>query len=203
MIIQELPGLLNTFVADILKLGKALLSFLKLKTGSYRKEPLPSYSFSNLTALWPYNPTHCVSDSFCRKKEVNIDLSVCIPAFNAEKTILTLLQQIEGQKTSFRIEVLIVNDGSMDQTGSIVEGFIAGKENYHLYHQENAGLSAARNKAIDNSSGCYLTFIDSDDEICDGYIENLMSAAVTNDADIARGHYCSKHESRLHFSGIA
>jgi|GEM_PF-6574782 len=185
------------------KFVKGQSSFLRLKTRLYRKELLPDYSFSDLTAKWPYNPTHCVSDSFSRKKEMNIELSICIPAFNAEKTIITLLQQLERQKTHFKIEVLIVNDGSTDQTGSIVEGFIAGKENYHLYHQENAGLSAARNKAIDNSSGRYLTFIDSDDEICDGFIENLMTAATSQDTDIVRGQYYSKRSSHMRLCGVA
>lgn len=178
-------------------------SFLKLETGIYKNVPLPSFSFSDLTARWPYNPPHCVSDSFSRKKEGDFDLSICIPAFNAEKSIFILLQQIENQKTNFKFEVIIVNDGSADQTGSIVEQFIEEKENYRLFHQKNAGLSAARNKAIDNSSGRYLTFIDSDDEVCDEFIENLMSAAVGQDADIARGQYCSKHGENISLIGTA
>lgn len=185
------------------KLIKGLLLFLKLKTGIYIKASLPVYSFSALTDKWTYNPPHCVSDSFSRKKKADTDLSICIPAFNVEKTILTLLEQIEMQKTSFKMEVLIVNDGSTDKTGELVERFIAGRKNYHLFQQDNAGLSAARNKAIDNSSGRYLTFIDSDDEICDGFIENLMSAAISYDADIVRGQYYSRHGNHMRLCGIA
>ena len=185
------------------KLIRGQISFLKLKTGLYRKEPLPDFDFVALTAKWPYAPPHCVRDTFSRKNETGIDLSICIPAFNAENTIIKLLKQIDSQRTSFKVEVLIVNDGSTDQTGLIVEQFIAGKDNYHLYHQENAGLSSARNKAIDNSSGRYLIFIDSDDEICDGFIEELMSAAVTSNADIVRGQYYSRHGSHMHLCGIA
>lgn len=120
---------------------------------------LPDFDFASLTAQWPYVNPHCVRDTISRKNERGIDLSICIPAFNAENTIIKLLKQIDSQRTSFKVEVLIVNDGSTDQTGLIVEQFIAGKDNYHLYHQENAGLSDARNKAIDNSSGRYLTFL--------------------------------------------
>ena len=185
------------------KLIHGQASFLKLKIGLYRKETLPDYDFDSLGVLWPYKPTHCVSDIFSRKSETDIDLSICIPAFNVEKRILTLLEHIERQKTSFKFEVLIVNDGSMDQTGELVKRFIAGKENYHLFQQENAGLSAARNKTIDNSSGRYLTFIDSDDEICDGFIENLMSAAANYDADIVRGQYFSHRGNRTRLCGIA
>ena len=185
------------------KLIHGQASFLKLKIGLYRKETLPDYDFDSLGVLWPYKPIHCVSDIFSRKSETDIDLSICIPAFNVEKSILTLLEQIERQKTSFKFEVLIVNDGSMDQTGELVKRFIAGKENYHLFQQDNAGLSAARNKTIDNSSGRYLTFIDSDDEICDGFIENLMSAAANYDADIVRGQYFSHRGNRTRLCGIA
>lgn len=179
------------------------ISFLILKTGIYRKEPLPDFDFASLTAQWPYENPHCVRDTFSRKGETGIDLSICIPAFNAENTIIKLLKQIDSQRTSFKVEVLIVNDGSTDQTGAIVEQFIAGKDKYHLYHQENAGLSGARNKAIDNSSGRYLTFIDSDDEICDGFVENLMSAAVIENADIVRGQYYSRRDNKTRFRGIA
>lgn len=182
-----------------------LLSFFKLKTGFFIKETLPDFCFDSLLEKWNYSNPHCVSNTFSRNPlpDKELDLSICIPAFNAEKTIITLLQQIENQKTSFKFEVLIVNDGSTDQTGSLVELFIEGKENYRIYHQENAGLSAARNKAIHNSSGRYLTFIDSDDEICDGYIENLMSAAVTNDADIVRGQYYTKRGNDARLIGTA
>ena len=85
-----------------------------------------------------------MSDTFSRKEEADIDLSICIPAFNAEKSILTLLRQIERQKTNFEFEVLIINDGSTDHTGENVAEFIEGKENCHLLQQDNAGLSAAR-----------------------------------------------------------
>lgn len=202
MVIYKLYGLFISLISKLLKSGIGLVAFLKLKTGLYRKVPLPDYDFDSLKALWPYKPPYCVSNAFSRKEEADIDLSICIPAFNAEKTILTLLEQIERQKTNYKIEVLIVNDGSTDKTGELIGRFVAGRENYHLYHQGNAGLSAARNKAIDNSSGRYLTFIDSDDEICDGFIESLMSAATTNDADIVRGQYYSRHGSHIRLCGI-
>lgn len=187
------------------RLGAGLLSYLKLTTGFYKKDILPDYSFDSLLEKWPYNDPHCVSDSFSQNtlRDKEVDLSICIPAFNAEKSILTLLRQIERQKTSFKFEVLIVNDGSTDHTGENVAEFIEGKENCHLLQQDNAGLSAARNKAIDYSSGRYLTFIDSDDEICEGFIENLMSAATKNDADIVRGQYFSQRGNYRRLRGIA
>lgn len=182
-----------------------LFSFLKLTAGFFKKDTLPDFCFDSLSEKWHYCDPHCVSDSFSRNTlpEKDIDLSICIPAYNVEKTIIRLLKQIDNQRTSFKVEVLIVNDGSTDRTGHIVERFIDEKDNFHLYHQENAGLSAARNKAIDNSSGRYLTFIDSDDEICDGFIENLMSAAILNDADIVRGQYYTRYGSHMHLCDIA
>ena len=118
-----------------LRLGAGLLSYLKLTTGLYKKDTLPDYSFDSLLEKWPYNDPHCVSDSFSQNtlRDKEVDLSICIPAFNAENTIIKLLKQIDSQRTSFKVEVLIVNDGSTDQTGVIVEQFIAGKDNYHLW----------------------------------------------------------------------
>ena len=105
-----------------LRLGAGLLSYLKLTTGLYKKDTLPDYSFDSLLEKWPYNDPHCVSDSFSQNtlRDKEVDLSICIPAFNVEKTILTLLEQIERQKTYFKVEVLIVNDGSTDKTGELV-----------------------------------------------------------------------------------
>lgn len=88
------------------KLIYGLTAFLKLKIGLYRKELLPDYDFDSLKDLWPYNPPYCVSDTFSRKEEADIDLSICIPAFNAEKTIITLLEQIERQKQTTRLKFL-------------------------------------------------------------------------------------------------
>ena len=128
------------------RLGAGLLSYLKLTTGLYKKDTIPDYSFDSLLEKWPYNDPHCVSDSYSQNtlRDKEVDLSICIPAFNAEKSILTLLRQIERQKTNFEFEVLIINDGSTDHTGENVAEFIEGKENCHLLQQDNAGLSAAR-----------------------------------------------------------
>ena len=134
------------------KLIHGQASFLKLKTGLCRKETLPDYDFDSLGVLWTYKPTHCVRDLFSRKSETDIDFSICIPAFNVEKSILTLLEQIEKQNTKFKIEVIIVNDVSTDKTGELVERFIAGRENYHLFEQDKKAELCRKGLSVNPSA---------------------------------------------------
>lgn len=181
---------------------RAALAFLQLKTGFYRRETLPEYDLNYLLTRWPYRDPECVREGSTRAYTNDLDLSICIPMFNVEDSILRLLKQIEKQETHFSYEVLLVDDGSTDQTANIAMQFITGKKNYQVFTQVNAGLSAARNVAIDNASGKYLTFLDSDDEICDGFIESLMNVAVEQNADIVKGRYYLKRDGHLYPKGI-
>ena len=88
-------------------------------------------------------------------------------------------------------------------TAEIVNSFITGKNKYTMIRQENAGISAARNTAINHASGEYICFVDGDDLIADNSIQSLVSAAKENDADIVKGKYGLKRGSKITEKGYA
>lgn len=94
---------------------------------------------------------------------MKIDISIIIPLFNCEKTIKKCIDSIICQKTSVKYEIILVDDGSTDNTVSVVNNIIYKLNNTKLICQQNRGAGAARNKALQYAKGDYLLFIDSDD----------------------------------------
>ena len=184
------------------KINGMIVSF-RLNHGLYKKAPLPKSDIRKLYEKWNYVNPECVKMDFPYYTDDEVDLSICIPMYNVEKYILNLLQEIENQCSIYSYEVILVDDGSTDKTAEIVRRFVEGKSRYHLIMQENAGISAARNVAIDQAKGRYLTFVDSDDEISRDYIERLMTVALSQDADIVKGKYYLKRRDKLLPRGIA
>lgn len=117
------------------------------------------------------------------------DLSIIVPAYNAEKTIIQCITSVIRQKTKYDYEMIIINDGSTDKTQKKVESV----EDLHikLINQENRGFSGARNRGIDESLGKYIMFLDSDDMLNGECIENMMNQIIENEADIVQGSYYS------------
>ncbi len=90
--------------------------------------------------------------------------SVIIPSYNSAKTIVRALESVVSQ-TYQEFEIIIVDDGSVDNTKEVINKFLKNREiSYKYIYQENNGPSGARNKAVKNSSGQYLAFLDADDE---------------------------------------
>ena len=176
---------------------------LLLQSGVYKKKAIPGYDFTILTEKWARRESICVGDHFIRGNKPAIDVSFCVPMYNVEDCIETLLSEIACQSTKYFYEVILVDDGSIDETAKRVKEFIADKPNFTYIYQENSGIGAARNTAINHASGNYITFVDSDDEICDGYIDILMDKAIQENADIVKGKYCLKRSGHLHQRGIA
>ncbi len=91
-------------------------------------------------------------------------ISVIIPCYNSAKTIILVLNSVINQ-TYKNYEILIVDDGSNDNTKDLVHDFFKDKHiNYKYIYQQNSGPSSARNNGVQNSSGEYIAFLDSDDE---------------------------------------
>lgn len=111
-------------------------------------------------------------------------ISVVIPAYNAGKFIRRALDSILGQRLS-DIEVVVVNDGSTDNTAEIVHGYPDPR--IKMVSQENGGIMAARKTGIQHVSGDYILFCDADDRIRPDALQYLYSAAVEQDADIVKG----------------
>ena len=125
---------------------------------------------------------------------VDDKITVIVPVYNVESYLRKCLDSIIAQ-TYKNIEIIVVNDGSTDASGEICKEFAEIDHRIIYIEQENAGLSAARNTGLENMSGDYVTFVDSDDWIEQDYVETLYKKIVEYQADIAVGNYYSFNES--------
>ena len=100
-------------------------------------------------------------------------ISVIIPVYNVEKYLDQCLKSVTAQ-TYTDFECILVNDGSTDKSGEICDNWAKNDNRFKVIHQENQGVSAARNKGIENAQGEYIIFIDSDDWVDTDYLETLM-----------------------------
>ena len=89
-------------------------------------------------------------------------ISIIIPVYNVEKHIEQCLNSIKKQSYQ-NFEVIIVNDGSLDNTESICKRITQSDVRFRYFSKENGGVSSARNFGLDNANGHYITFIDGDD----------------------------------------
>jgi glycosyl transferase, family 2/glycosyl transferase family 8 len=126
------------------------------------------------------------------KKEV---ISIVIPIYNVEKYLSQCLETVVTQ-TYPHLEIILVNDGSPDQSEAICKEFFKKDTRIRYIRQENGGLSAARNAGIDLATGDYITFIDPDDWVTEDYIETLYNQLIKYEADISIGNYNLYDESR-------
>lgn len=110
-----------------------------------------------------------------------IDISVIIPAFNAEKTIGNLINDLLIENR-ISIELIIVNDGSTDNTKEVISAFNDMRIIY--LEQENKGVYAARNLALKNHSGKWVILLDADDNIDSNFLFNRYTLAEENNVDV-------------------
>jgi Glycosyltransferases involved in cell wall biogenesis len=117
------------------------------------------------------------------------EISIVVPVYNVERYLNRCISSILKQ-TFTDFELILIDDGSKDYSASICDEYKEKDSRIKVIHQENAGLSAARNKGIEVSNGKYITFIDSDDFIHPNMLEVLYINIVNFDADIAM---CDHH----------
>lgn len=110
-------------------------------------------------------------------------ISVIVPVYNTEKYLGKCLESLIKQEYK-NLEIIIVNDGSTDDSALIIDSFSAKYSNILVVAQENRGLSEARNTGIAKASGDYIAFVDSDDYVERAYFVHLMEAAEKADADM-------------------
>lgn len=110
-------------------------------------------------------------------------ISIVIPVFNMADGIRRCLRTVVDQLVD-DIEVLVVDDGSTDNTSMVVKEFAAKETRIHYLFQENAGVSSARNAGIDAALGAYLLFIDADDVVENNYLQNILERAKESRADL-------------------
>ena len=110
-------------------------------------------------------------------------VSIVVPVYNSSKYLARCLDSILMQ--TFRdYEVIVVDDGSTDSSASICDAYAEKYKMIKVIHQNNAGVSAARNKGIDESRGKYLMFVDSDDYIDTNMLDVAVSKIEEYDADL-------------------
>ncbi|PLT31751.1 glycosyltransferase family 2 protein [Peribacillus deserti] len=122
-------------------------------------------------------------------------VSIVIPVYNAAPYLEACLKSVLRQ-TYQSLEVLIINDGSTDESEEIVKRFTTADSRLSLYSQENHGLGYTRNRGISLCSGAYVFFLDSDDLIPEKAIESLVIPAETHQADYAVGKVMRLTEER-------
>ena len=93
------------------------------------------------------------------------EVSIIIPAYNAQDYIVRCVDSIMRQKDADRYEIIIVDDGSTDDTPKILDAAAEIYKNIRIIHQKNGGVSVARNNGIAESHGKYVTFVDADDMV--------------------------------------
>lgn len=102
-----------------------------------------------------------------------IDISVIVPVYNASALIRRCLDSILAQKGNYTFEVLLVDDGSTDDSVAVIEAYHDNR--FRVFRQQNTGPSAARNRGIKEANGRYLAFIDADDYWEDAFFEKTQS----------------------------
>lgn len=112
-----------------------------------------------------------------------MDLSIIIPIYNAAPLLNRCLDSVFNQTTQYTYEVILVDDGSTDNSVEIIKSRL--ENNIILYRQKNAGPSMARNKGIELANSKYISFLDADDYWIDGYIEKTVSFLQENSQCIA------------------
>ena len=125
--------------------------------------------------------------------ESNELVSIIIPVFNVKPFLTESLESVIHQ-TYEKLEILIIDDGSSDGSERVCDEYAAKDRRIRVIHQENKGLSAARNKGLDMMSGEIVAFLDSDDALNPRFIEEMLSSLEQTQSDVAICKY-SIHET--------
>lgn len=134
-------------------------------------------------------------------------VSIIVPVYNAEKYLQRCLRSIQLQSYK-NIEVIMIDDGSRDHSGKIMDTFAAGDSRFIAIHKENGGVSSCRNMGMQIATGEYFQFVDSDDWIPADSTKNLVEAMERDGSDmviadfkrVVRNHVSTKgHIDRTGF----
>ena len=115
-------------------------------------------------------------------------LSVIVPCYNVDKYVDKCISSIVGQ-TYPNLEILLIDDGSTDQTGVRCDVWQDKDKRIRVIHQQNEGLSYARKTGIENTTAEYVAFVDSDDWIVPNMFAKMMQALLSTHSDIAQCGY--------------
>ena len=119
-------------------------------------------------------------------------ISIIVPVYNTEKYLKRCIDSILSQNYA-DFELLLVDDGSTDGSGALCDSYQQKDSRVRVFHQKNAGVSAARNYGVDQAQGEWVCFVDSDDEVLPDYLSDMIKAADTDEC-LVIGNIC---KSRL------
>ena len=120
-------------------------------------------------------------------------VSIVVPIYNTAKYLLACLDSIINQ-TYQNLEIILVDDGSTDDSYQIAKDYAKNDPRIKLIHQKNAGQSAARNHGIERATGEYIGFIDSDDLVAKDFVEQLLLSFNQQNTSLS---VCGIHYKRL------
>lgn len=123
-------------------------------------------------------------------------ISVIVPVYNGEKYIKECIESIVNQK-KINIELIIINDGSTDNSHSIIKEYKKKYSNITYIKQNNHGVVYTRKEAIKYATGEYIMFVDADDYIKEGMLQQMYEFAKKNNIDYVRCNYCIKRNKKI------
>ncbi len=126
-------------------------------------------------------------------------VSIIVPVYNVEKFLDHCVETLVNQTYS-NIQLILVDDGSTDSSGMICDEWKNKDSRIEVFHQKNQGVSVARNNGIAVAQGDYLCFVDSDDFVTKGYVEDFVNEMESTDADFI---FCDVVSSKLANDSVA
>ena len=134
---------------------------------------------------------------------MNPKISVVVPVYNVERYLEYALNSLVQQTFIDDIEVLMIDDGSTDNSRYIMEKYALDYENFHAYHKENEGLSITRNYGLKLAKGEYVHFMDSDDLMITDAYEKLYNLASKNDSEVVTADFLRFNENNAWIQPIS
>lgn len=128
-------------------------------------------------------------------------VSVVVPVYAVENFLPTCVKSIIEQSYT-DLEILLVNDGSPDSSGSICEHFASTDTRIRVIHKTNGGLGSARNAGVDIAMGEYICFVDSDDWVDRDYVKNLLADVYSTNSQIAVCGFTTEYPHRSDVRGL-
>lgn len=110
-------------------------------------------------------------------------VSIVVPVYNVKDYVFKCLESLVGQSYE-QIEIIVVDDGSTDESGEICDEFAHNERKVKVFHKKNGGLSSARNYGIKKAKGEYVCLVDSDDWVKKDFVTEMMEVAGKEDADV-------------------
>lgn len=126
-------------------------------------------------------------------------ISVIIPAYNCEKYLEQCVRSVMNQ-TYKNLEIIVINDGSTDQTGKIMECLAQEDNRVKTVHKPNTGVGLTRNIGLQLATGEYINFIDSDDWMDSNHLEDLYQVLIKTNSDIAIANFSQYNEEKKNYT---